>query len=115
MMTLFFIYARRFAKELSVLTQIEKDCGSDLTSMLKRINDFFQEDPNLNDIKQFVNDIYESKQHICYFDDLGLAWTEVSQETKGDVSRAICNQMITEWNYSEKKLEQYQKKYPGRR
>lgn len=112
MTTLFFIYARRFAKELHVLTQIETDCYYNLIHILKRINDVFKDDPNLNDIVKFVNDIYESNQRLFYFDRIGFDWAEVSQGTKPeDVDNAICRQMCAEMTYSNEKTKEYQKKY----
>lgn len=117
MMMLFFIYAKRFDKYLPTLIQIDKDCNSKLYSITRRINDVFQDDPNLNDILRFVNDIYEHGQTVYDFNRINYAvWEEVDQEIKPEnTERELIKKMIDKMNERDEIQKQYSKKYPGER
>ena len=117
-----FIYPKRYADEMRVLIEIEHDCLFDPDWINKRIDEFYAEDPNPNlaqELKDFVNDQYESGQRIADWRINFFKWTEVDEDFDDDDDKRFEKRekakeeaMYHSFDKQLRKLELYRERYP---
>lgn len=113
-----FIYPKRYLEEMCVLIEIEKDCLFDLKWIMRRIEDFYFENPRLTEeLKRFVIKQYKSGQRLADWGINFFKWIEVDKDFDDnddfeDRKRAKEDKMYKSYNEQIRKLERYHQKYP---
>lgn len=120
-----FILPRRYMCDLPVLIKIEGDCLCNLTAINERIDKLYKETPGrVEELKSFVNSLYDSGQRLIDWDINMMLWSEISKETRDEYPKngkkdddkynefLLTAQMISNMSKQSELVKRYQELYP---
>ncbi len=113
-----FILPRRYAQDLPVLREMEKNCCSNLNGIYKRIETLYKDTPGYaEELKDFVAGLYDSGQRLIDWDINMLLWSEISNETRKmypnkDNEELLMAQMVLNFSKQFKLIDRYRELYP---
>ena len=113
-----FIHPKKYSDHLPVLVQMEKDCNSNPNEIIKRIADFYGQNPDLqNKLSDYVRYLYSSGQRLHDWDINWINSTEVDDKIRRECpglsqSNLLFAQMIKRSVAQRKELNEYHNMYP---
>lgn len=90
-----FIHVRKYSADLPVLIAMEKDCVRNKDEIIKRIGRFYSDTPDhADELKEFVEMLYSTGQHLSDWDINFFKWTEISDDVRRRYKNKDENEML---------------------
>lgn len=113
-----FILPKRYAQDLPVLIEIERNCYSRLGAINKRVNALYKDTPErASEINGFIMGLYGSGQRLIDWDINMLLWSDITDDIKNKFSGAdsdflLTAQMIFNISKRSELMDRYRELYP---